>query len=433
MTRPYRLLMGAMMCAFAVAVDANAQQLDAPGPVLHPMEVPRDVKAAVGQVLLREALESINVTAARTQFNVAGRGLTVAVLDTGLNVAHADFRSAIKAQRNFSSDDQGVDSIVTDRIGHGTHVTGIIIADGPRRIDPTSPPSVNVQINPAGLHEGVATEASVVALKVMPALSWKAVEDALQWVLDNYKTFGLSVVNMSIQGKENLQHDNESRFDRMKSLVAELSKHHIPVVVSSGNSFAFFDSAQGMSYPAIVRDAISVAAVYDADVTDKTKLPMRHPDWDNTEGVAVRVRQGQITPFSQRLAGTDWQTDLMAPGAEIASTGDGEFGETSMAGTSQAAPIVSGIILLMQEWYREFFIRLDAANDEKKAAELRAKAIESERYRPSVAQLVAWLRDGIEVTDNYGDDDNVTNTNAKFMRVDAVRALTAMRKELTKE
>jgi subtilisin family serine protease len=69
---------------------------------------------------------------ARKAGHVDGTGLAVAVLDTGLNIAHVDFagQGRIPACLNFTSEDGGDPNTVTDRIGHGSNVAGIIAAHG---------------------------------------------------------------------------------------------------------------------------------------------------------------------------------------------------------------------------------------------------------------------------------------------------------------
>lgn len=57
-----------------------------------------------------------------------GAGLTVAVLDTGLNTAHVDFAGRIAAEVNFTTDNNGNKNDANDGNGHGTNVGGIITA-----------------------------------------------------------------------------------------------------------------------------------------------------------------------------------------------------------------------------------------------------------------------------------------------------------------
>jgi subtilisin family serine protease len=411
----------------------SAAQPETLVPIIHPTERAVQVPPATAALLLKEALDYVEVPQARTTFKVSGRGLTVAVLDTGLNVEHVDFRGAIKATVNFSTAGSGPDraTTVTDSDGHGTNVAGIIVANGPARVDPTKPEALNEQINKAGMHRGVATGASLVALKVFPVASFTPIEDALQWVLDNYRTHAITVVNMSIQTGHNFQNDDVPGTERMRKLVGALTALRIPVVIAAGNAYAFNKSAVGMSYPGIIREGISVGAVFDAPIP-KDRLPDEYPDLGDVKAIAFSARRGQITPFSQRYPETagPLRTDVFAPGAYITSSGtDKEFGESFQGGTSQAAPIVSGLILLMQEWYREDRIRTQAGGDAAKANALRANAINDVAFRPTVAKLVDWLRSGESVTDNYGDDDNVTNTNASYRLVKALAAFAAMTKD----
>lgn len=55
-----------------------------------------------------------------------GRGVVIAVIDSGCDCDHVDLKDRIIDKYNFTSDDGGNPEIVTDYIGHGTHVAGII-------------------------------------------------------------------------------------------------------------------------------------------------------------------------------------------------------------------------------------------------------------------------------------------------------------------
>ena len=79
-------------------------------------------------------------------------------------------------------------------------------------------------------------------------------------------------------------------------------------------------------------------------------------------------------------------------------------------GTSQATPVVAGLILLLQEFYQ------------RATGEL-----------PEVSDLVSWLRRG-GVTIHDGDDehDNVQHTGLDYVRADSLSALDAVRRELQK-
>jgi hypothetical protein len=105
----------------------------------------------------------------------------------------------------------------------------------------------------------------------------------------------------------------------------------------------------------------------------------------------------------------DTGTDIFAPGAPVTSSGiSGPHGESVQHGTSQATPVTTGVILLMQELYL------------RTAGEL-----------PDVSDVVTWLRKGATVIhDGDDEDDNVSHTNLDFRRVDAPGALRAIRRHL---
>jgi len=127
---------------------------------------------------------------------------------------------------------------------------------------------------------------------------------------------------------------------------------------------------------------------------------------------AFSSRAGQITPFSQRLhpsVNRATFTEIFAPGAPVTSSGiNGPHGESVQHGTSQATPVTVGVILLLQEYYK------------RHTGEL-----------PTVTQITNWLRrGGMPIVDGDDEDDNVRHTNLTFLRLDAMRALEAARREL---
>ena len=59
-----------------------------------------------------------------------GQGINIAVIDSGCDVNHESLKDNIVAVRNFTDEDKKNPNIVIDRLGHGTHVAGIIAANG---------------------------------------------------------------------------------------------------------------------------------------------------------------------------------------------------------------------------------------------------------------------------------------------------------------
>lgn len=335
---------------------------------------------------LVESADLIQAREARTQYGVNGRGLAVAVIDTGLRTSHVDFVGRVIAEKNFTSDNQGNENDATDEGGHGTNVTGIIAANG--------------------IHTGIAPEANIVPLKVLDHNgngSFQSVKKALDWVIENHKRYQISVVSMSLGTSENLRNSEK---DALWQKIATLRyKHRIPTVVAAGNAYFSFSGSEGMAYPAIFGATVSVGAVYDADVG---------PFSYQSGAKAFSTAPYRITPFSQRLHPTteSWNsTDIFAPGAPVTSSGIlGDAGVSVQHGTSQATPMTAGTLLLMQQLYQRHH----------------------QGALPEVVDLeIAMMLGGVSAFDGFDDDgdpsddedDNVFNTQKSYRVLNALGAL----------
>lgn len=351
-----------------------------------PDETPRQFDDPQGAAALVQTSEFIRVEEARQQYQVDGTGLTVAVLDTGINRLHVDFDGKIAAEKNFTTDNGGNENDAADGNGHGTNVGGIVVADGD--------------------HRGIALGGRILPIKALSNAgggTWTSLIKALTWIDSNHVTHHISVVNLSLgdgQNYETLTLTGERK--QIEDLILALRAKNIPVVISAGNDFFPHQSKQGMSFPAICRGTVSVGAVYDANVGAFSYV---------SGAKAHSTAAGRITPFSQRLhpslqAAT--ATDVFAPGAPLTSAGlTGAHGESIQHGTSQAAPVVTGVIMLLQEYHRRVAGSM-----------------------PTVDQLESWLRTGVEINDGDDEDDNVTHTGLNFVRLDAMLALGAADGEL---
>lgn len=348
---------------------------------------PVERPVSIGNIIVPEMAEIdrvVRAAEARSTFQIDGSGTTVAVLDTGLRTTHADFAGRVPTQRNFTTEGAATDA--RDLNGHGTNVTGLICGAG------AAP----------GLTPGVAPEARVIPLKVLPG-TFEGVQRALEWVFENRETFGITAVSMSLGSQSNWESDAGLNDDTLGATIRLLTANAIPCVVAAGNHYFTFGSRQGMAYPAIFRETISVGAVYDA----------AGGPFSYSSGATVHRRDvDRLTPFSQRLhskVGGAAATDIFAPGAIAVAAGHlSDDDRSEQHGTSQATPVTTGVILLIQAYYRRATGRL-----------------------PAVADLVRWLVAGsVEIVDGDDEDDNVGHTGLAFRRVDAVESLRALRQDL---
>jgi len=257
-------------------------------------------------------------------------------------------------------------------------------------------------------HIGIAPGANVIPIKVLlnsGGGSFSAIRDALQWVIDHRSQHNITVVCMSLGDGQNYTDDTPFSNDEIRLKIQALRNERVAVVVAAGNDFFVHSSQQGMSYPAILRESVSVGAIYDAS----------EGGFSYRSGASTsESAPDRITPFSQRLHETVnpiTRTEIFAPGAPITSSGIlDDQAESTQHGTSQAAPVIAGVILLLQEYY----LRLTGS-------------------LPSVDDLEIYLRaGGVVINDGDDEQDNVTNTGLNFLRIDVVRALENINSRLQK-
>lgn len=175
-----------------------------------------------------DRIDSPNLPLSSTYvYNEDGSGVTVYVVDSGINTSHSDFAGRIGA--GYSALD--TDSSVEDCNGHGTHVAGIA----------------------AGSTYGVAKGATIVPLRVFGCTkSGNSLDiiEALQWILDNHAG-GPAVINMSL-GSTKVQYINDA--------VAAMSDYGFTVVVASGNEGANACNYSPASEPKVITVGASDAS-----------------------------------------------------------------------------------------------------------------------------------------------------------------------------
>jgi subtilisin family serine protease len=350
-----------------------------------PVEPPLQREEAFLAELL-QASRLVRLGEARSLFQADGTGTAIAVLDTGLRSTHRDFAGRLAAQRNFTAGNGADPADAADGHGHGTNVAGIICA--------------------GGVHRGVAPAAQIVALKVLADDGSGRFEDvaaALQWVIDHHRDHGITALCLAFSDGGNHRSDAAFAGDSIARRIEHLAELGIAACAAAGDDYYTHRSVQGMCYPAILRDALSVGAVYDGDLG-----PLRH----SSGAEAYETRADRITPFSQRLhekVGRRCATDIFAPGAPMVASGIlGDGASSIQSGTSQATPVAAGLVLLLQ-----------------------SLCLRSTGSLPSVPDLRRWLiGGGVAIVDSDDEHDNVLHTGLAFSRVDAVASLDACAREI---
>lgn len=265
---------------------------------------------------------------------ITGKGVAVAVLDTGVDKMHSTLKGRIVAEGCFGTSDYydgtyslcpgaaesstapGSGKDCSPKIygcGHGTHVAGTVA--GSNRV-----------------YTGVAPRADIIAVKVFSEwVSWWCYPDiscavaytsdviaGLEHVLDlkTYEGIKVAAVNMSLGGS--YTYLTRSSCDAanlsIKYTIDALRSAGIATVVSSGNSY----DTEAISAPACISSAVSVGAVNDQDA---------------------------VAPWSNSA----YYLNLVAPGVNIQSAKNKTQNYIVYSGTSMAAPHVAGAWALLHE------------------------------------------------------------------------------------
>lgn len=241
---------------------------------------------------------------------VTGRGIRVAIIDTGIDYTHSDlgggFGPGYKVVGGYDFVNDDFDPVDDD--GHGTHVAGIVAANGRLK--------------------GVAPDAQLLAYKVLNAQGGGYISDIIAAIERATNPDGnpttddaVDVINLSLGGPGDPDDPDSQAVDAAVDL-------GVVVVVAAGNDGPGY---QSVGAPGVARKALTVGA------SDKSD---------------------HLASFSSRgPVGQSWaiKPDVVAPGVMITSTvpAKGELGDPSryrsLRGTSMATPHVAGSAALLKQ------------------------------------------------------------------------------------
>jgi subtilisin family serine protease len=229
-----------------------------------------------------------------------GKGVKVAVLDTGLDFDHPDFinRPNIGNEHHNNVDGETIE----DENGHGTHVAGTIA--GP------------IQSN-GDRRYGVAPDAELLICKVLDKHSNGVYDskiiEAIEWAAQK----GARVISMSLGSPREVGDDYASAYENIASILLE--DDGVLIVAASGNFSSRTMFTKPVGNPAACPSLMAVGGVR------KTKTV-------STQSACTMDSIGIV--------------DIAAPGVKVYSAFAGG-GYAQLTGTSQATPHVAGVAALL--------------------------------------------------------------------------------------
>ncbi|MDN3029551.1 S8 family peptidase [Streptomyces sp. S.PB5] len=241
-----------------------------------------------------------------------GKGVKIAVLDTGVDATHPDLKDQVIASKNFSTSPDA-----TDKYGHGTHVASIAAGTGAKS---------------GGKYKGAAPGAKLLNGKVLSDDGYgedSQILAGMEWAAEQ----GADVVNLSLGGSDTPE------IDPLEAEVNKLSETKgILFAIAAGNEGDFGDQTIGS--PGSAASALTVGAVDDKD---------------------------ELASFSSTGPGLDGQIkpDVTAPGVDITAAsakgsiieqevGEKPAGYLTISGTSMATPHVAGAAAILKQQHPEW-------------------------------------------------------------------------------
>jgi serine protease AprX len=250
-----------------------------------------------------------------------GRGVGVAIIDTGIDATHPRLRGRVALSLDFT---RGLRLGGRDENGHGTHVASLV--------------------------REVAPQAHLVSLKAMGADGsgqTSNVLEALDWIMENRKLWNIKVVNISL-GHPVLESEKD---DPLCQAVKRATEAGILVTVAAGNWGKTPEGTpivSGVTSPGNSPWALTVGAL-------------------NTKGTAARSDDVMATYSSRGPTMIDGvlKPELVAPGNRLVGAvprnaslpaafperivSRGADLQMEMSGTSMSAAVVAGAAALLLE------------------------------------------------------------------------------------
>ena len=281
---------------------------------------------------------TVGATAVREQFGYDGAGVGVALIDSGI-AAHDDLSDSSHGSQRLAAFVDFVNGLTTpyDDFGHGTHVAGIVAGNG---------------YDSSGGRTGIAPAASLIALKVLDASGAGRISDviaALDYVSSHQARLNIRVVNVSIGAAVTESYTS----DLLAQATRRVVEHGVVVVAAAGNlgrSSGGDPRYGGITAPGNAPWVLTVGASSHMGTADRSDDTIASFSSRGPTAIDRLAKPDLVAPG----VGTE---SLSVPNSQLASRFsafllDGTVPTAfppylSLSGTSMAAPVVTGAVVLM--------------------------------------------------------------------------------------
>ena len=268
-----------------------------------------------------------------------GRGSTVLIMDTGVNTAHPDLAGKIKYAIDFTG------TGLADRVGHGTHLAGVVAAAR----------------NGSGTH-GVAYDANLAIAKIANSstLIWRNANYAMAWAsqysdvtvanlsanVNYHKTYTAASrqVAPGLWINTHAEHGGKNYYN-LESPNSLVIPRNMAMTVSAGNSTLGY-----------VQNPATFATATDSSgnlVHGGRLLVVGH--WNSGRSVIEGATAGhmckdyRVNTCYDRYRMSDFY--ILAPGSQVIGAANTGTGTRPMSGTSQSAAVAAGALAVINQMW----------------------------------------------------------------------------------
>jgi len=266
------------------------------------------------------------------QHGITGRGVTVAIIDSGLWEHEAlvnDTRGKNRLVARYDAIADVSNETAFDESGHGTHMASVLAHSGQVTDDGVS----------TGSFKGIAPDANLVAVKAFDIEGHGDFLDlvrAIQFVVDHRDTYNIKVLNLSFAARPRWIY----WLDPINQAIMRAWAAGITVVAAAGNEGP---DSMTIGSPGNLPYVITVGAV-----TDSWTIHTRDDDYIPDFSSRGPTPDAHIKP--DIVAPGGHMTGLIRPGSTLTQEHPDYYlksGEFVMTGSSQASALVSGIAALL--------------------------------------------------------------------------------------